>query len=476
MAEQIPQLAATNDALLTGAGVAETPTLNPAPIYSDPAEGPAPPIGAEARPPDPAHVFASTAPAPAAAQGGAPDPAAAYAASGPAMGTETTSQTTTSGMSDADAKAQRGANASAEAAQTQAASSATEQQRLAVKADEAEQTRLLHEAAQQQRKLAAKQSVVDMQEAEVKNKLQAGADWRPDRAELFAGSTGAARGILAAVAVMAGGWMQGRGMTRDNQFMSAIERMIDENVNDQVRHNSSTMQFLREQKGDIQSAAAELKARQMQYAVQKVNARAALSKIPAAQAGVQAFNDAATARTAEWHAEQEKALRKQVSSTISKHTAPVAPVKGAQLPRGLAVRHANNNQFVREWQNIKSQLQGAEQSGDLNGYLGTVATHGANWVQEHLNGLPPGQQKAAILMARLEQLNHLHTGSTMVGLSAEEKERFGKVGVPEKIRDVANTYTYFDELARDKIEENKSFAGGEADPTELEEGGPEGSY
>jgi hypothetical protein len=304
--------------VMTGVGApGPAPTLNPVPAHADPALGPVDPTA----PPDPMKAFTASAPAPAAAP---PDPAAAYASSQPTYATETTRSKTEQGMSDADAKAQRGLIGEARGAQEKATGSEVEARRAAIEADEQEQTRRLNEAAEEQKKIAAKQAVLDLQEAEVKRKLQAGADWRPDRSELFSGSTGAARGILAAISVIAGGLMQGRGMTRDNQFLNAINEMIDENVADQVRQNSASIQFLREQKGDVQSAAAELKKRQLDFATQKLNARAALSKVPAAQAGLAAFNDAATARTAEWNAEQEKALRKQVSTTISRHTAPVA--------------------------------------------------------------------------------------------------------------------------------------------------------
>jgi hypothetical protein len=304
--------------VMTGVGApGPAPVLNPVPAHHDPALGPADPLV----PPDPMKAVSARAPVPAAAP---PDPAAAYAA-GPQYATETTRSKTEQGMSDADAAAQRELLGTAKGAQEKATGSEVEARRAAIEADEQEQTRRLNEAAEEQKKIAAKQAVLDLQEAEVKRKLQAGADWRPDRSELFSGSTGAARGILAAISVIAGGLMQGRGMTRDNQFLNAINEMIDENVADQVRQNSASIQFLREQKGDVQSAAAELKKRQLDFATQKLNARAQLSKIPAAQAGLTAFNDAAAARTAEWQAEQEKALRKQVSSTISRHTAPVAP-------------------------------------------------------------------------------------------------------------------------------------------------------
>jgi hypothetical protein len=85
-----------------------------------------------------------------------------------------------------------------------------------------------------------------------------------------------------------------------------------------------------------------------------------------------------------------------------------------------------------------------------------------------------------MMMARLEELNHLHTGASMVGLSSEEKERFGKVGVPQKARDLSNTYSYFDQLSREKREQIKGNYGADgADGTD--DGGgddliPEGSF
>lgn len=313
--------------VMTGVGApGPAPTLNPVPAYPDPALGPTDPLA----PPDPTKAFAASAPA--AAPAAPPDPAAAFASSQPQYATETTKSTTTQGMSDKDIAAQRGLVGEARAAQEKATGSEVAAREAAIRADEEEQARRLNEAAEEQKKAAAKQAVLDLQESEVKRKLQAAADWRPDRTELFSGGTGAARGILAAISVIAGGLMQGRGMTRDNQFLTAINEMIDENVADQVRQNTATIQFLREQKGDVQSAAAELKKRQLEFATQKLNARAALSKIPAAQAGLAAFNDASSARIAEWNAEQEKALRKQVSTTISRHTAPVGPVAGAGKP------------------------------------------------------------------------------------------------------------------------------------------------
>lgn len=298
------------------------PTLNPTPIYSDPAQGPAPatapaasPAVTGARPPpDPAQAFQASATAPAAPPS-LPDPQVVY-------DTTTQKSTASSGMSKEGAERQGARVAEAGNAQRDASQAETEARQQAALADEDEQRLRLNEAAEQEKKRAAEQAVNDYKLREVESRYQAASDWRPDRTELFSGSTGAARGVLAAISVIAGGWMQGRGMTRDNQFLGAITKMIDDNVADQVRKNSQTIQFLRERKGDLQSAAAELKKRQMQYATQTLEARAALNKAPAVQAGIAAFKKNADAQTAVWDADQRKALERTVTETVAKTTAP----------------------------------------------------------------------------------------------------------------------------------------------------------
>lgn len=382
---------------------------------------------------------------------GAPDPAVVYA-------TETTKSTTTQGMSDKDIAEQRKLTGEARAAQEKATASEVAAREAAIKADEEEQTRRLNEAAEEQKKAAAKQAVLDLQESEVKRKLQAAADWRPDRTELFSGSTGAARGILAAISVIAGGLMQGRGMTRDNQFLTAINEMIDENVADQVRQNSASIQFLREQKGDIQSAAAELKKRQLEFATSKLNARAALSKIPAAQAGLVAFNDASTAQIAQWNAEQEKALRKQVSTTISRHTAPVQAAGGGRMTPQQAAAGSQ----VRALDRAINALEQAEKSGDLQAVVGWQSKMGANSLQEFFGGLPPGQQKALTALRELEVLNRADWKSEPNGQAVQE--RLSQIGIPQNDREIPVALERMRKMREDKLLDYQQATPGAADP------------
>lgn len=312
-------------------------------------------------------------------------------------------------------------------------------------------------------------------EDETNRKLAAGADWRPDRAELFGGDLGVAFGLTAAVAAMAGAWMQGRGISQNNPYLPTIMKMIDDNVNDQVRKNSGVMAHLREIKGDTKAAMAELKERQFRTLKQQLDAYGLKDESDIQQAGRAVASKTVDAEIAKANADQRKALNrsvtKKVSTRVMANPAFTAAAKN-QFPSRLAARRANDSQFIHEWKSLKSQLQAAQKSGATAGYLGTVATHGVNWVQHNLNGLPPEQQQVAIMMARLEELNHLHTGSSMVGLSAEEKERFGKVGVPEKERDLSNTYSYFDTLAREKEDQIKgNYGAGGDDGEEGHDGG-----
>ena len=184
----------------------------------------------------------------------------------------------------------------------------------------------LDAAAQRRREAAAEAALNDHTTAEVDRRMQAASDWKPDRAAFFKGNNGAARGILAAIAVIAGGWMQGRGQTSTNQFLPFIMKMIDDDVDDQVRSNSANIQFLREQKGDLKAAAAELKKRQLMLVDSELQAKAAASaaKDPSAAAALEAYKSQSAAAQAKWDAEQRTALERTVNRQVSRVTSPAA--------------------------------------------------------------------------------------------------------------------------------------------------------
>lgn len=400
-----------------------------------------------------------------------PDPAAVKEASAndsgmqpvavPPQTTSTSDRTTsdsTTGLSAADRATQEAGVKNASALRGTANAAAVQQQSDAAALEQQRGAEGLASAAAAIKENADKIAVQEHILGQVDEKLKAGSDWRPDRQELFHGATGAVRGIAAAIAAMAGGWLMGQGLTGGkNPYLESIFDMINENVNDQVRKNSAVMQHLAATKGDVRAAIAELKQRQLGEAQHMLDAQARKDQGDLMQKGVAATKAQLAAKDAEWENDQRKALMQSVTHKVDQHFQRVtksAPPGGVKLPRGLAVRYVQNNALQDEYRAARAAVVAAQRTGDAARYLGTVATHGVNWVQEHLNGLPPGQKKFANALMALERVNHINTGSSLVGLSADEKERYGREGIAEKERDIPTMLAHFDEISRLKAKEN----------------------
>jgi len=185
---------------------------------------------------------------------------------------------------------------------------------------------LLKEASEGIEKTAAQIALQDEIQRRVDTRMQAGAAWKPDRAELFHGDSGASFGIMAAVAAMAGAWMQGRGLTGSNPYLPTIMHMIDENVQSQVRSNSQSMQLLREQKGDIKAAIIELKQRQLHFAQLRLDGLAMKDQSDLMRAGVEKTRADMQAQDAKWEQEKRQALeRTETNKVTSSFTKEVKP-------------------------------------------------------------------------------------------------------------------------------------------------------
>jgi hypothetical protein len=190
--------------------------------------------------------------------------------------------------------------------------------------------RALATAAAGMADVAAKQAVQDHITEEVDRRLNAGgpnskdaagigsAYWRPDPTELFHGDHGVLFGISAAVAAMAGAWMQGRGLTKDNQYLNVILKMIDDNVEQQVRQNSSAYQHLKDLKGDAKAAKLELRERQLAYATQQNDGLALRANSEIVQRGAGVIGQKLTAEREKSRLEQQKQLTKTVTNTVQR--------------------------------------------------------------------------------------------------------------------------------------------------------------
>lgn len=269
---------------------------------------------------------------------GAPDPAASRG-----LADQDTQQTTSSGTSSEsgstglsqEAAARQGANITAVAGQqTKAVDAGVAQGNLAADQAGERSKMLLADSAKNIEKAAADLAVNDHIQNQVNRKMQAGSDWRPDRAELFHGDNGVGFGISAAVAAMAGAWMQGRGLTGSNPYLPTIMKMIDDNVQDQVRKNSTSMQYLREQKGDLKAAQIELKQKQLHYAQQRLDGLALKDSSELLRAGVEKTRQDMLAQNAKWEQEKRQALERtethKVTQTLSQSTRPSTGVPGGE--------------------------------------------------------------------------------------------------------------------------------------------------
>lgn len=372
---------------------------------------------------------------------GPPDPMSLVgAADRTASSTVTTSgrtqETSTSGLSDADAAAARGDIATTSAAAAQAADA-----RQATSALEAQQAtnrsaELLTGAADAQSKLAADQAVNDRLNAEVEQRLKAGAEFRPDRTELFGGDNGAAFGISAAVAAMCGGWLMGLGKTGGrNPYLDVVLKLIDDNANDQIRKNSTTVQELMRQKGDINAVKADLKARQLRVADQLVEARMLRDKSELIKSQGAAARADFAAQDSKWQGEQKRALMKTESKKLST-TLNTTRTQSTQSGGAGALnpdKQAEKVATLRKLDQRLDTMRRGVKSGALSSVTGWQSKLGANAVQEFFGGMAPEQTE------QMGNLNDIMV-DTIMQLSREPsnamQDLIKDMNIPKNDRDI----------------------------------------
>lgn len=255
-----------------------------------------------------------------AAAGGAqaPEPQPGFADIKASESSSTSRESGSTGLSD-EAQKRQGENITAVAeAQGQARDAAAAYGVLGADQAAARSKLLLEDAAQGMEKVAAQIALNDHVQGQVDARMKAGAEWRPDRTQLFQGDRGVGFGIAAAVAAMAGAWMQGRGLTGQNPYLPTIMKMIEDNANDQVRTNSATMQFLREQKGDLKAAAIELKQRQLRYAQQRLDGLALKDQSEQLRLGVEKTRAEMQAQDAKWEQEKRQSLERTETNRVTR--------------------------------------------------------------------------------------------------------------------------------------------------------------
>jgi hypothetical protein len=148
-----------------------------------------------------------------------------------------------------------------------------------------------------------------------------------------------------------------------------------------------------------------------------------------------------------------------VSTTISRHTAPMQAAGGGRM----SPQQAQAGSQVRALDRAISALEQAEKTGDLQAVVGWQNKLGANSLQEFFGGLPPGQQKALTALRELEVLNRADWKSEPNGAAVQE--RLSNIGIPKNDREIPVALERMRKMREDKLLDFQQAAPGAADPT-----------
>lgn len=135
---------------------------------------------------------------------------------------------------------------------------------------------------------AADQKRNQMVQNNIRAKMEDVAKFRPNRTELFEGTAGGFRALLAGIGMIAGGALAGIN-GGPNYAADAVFKMIGDNVKDQVAQNSAIYQNLVAKLGDEQAAAEVLRAKHTEAVIEMTKAQELTTKtkeMRAALAGV----------------------------------------------------------------------------------------------------------------------------------------------------------------------------------------------
>jgi hypothetical protein len=347
--------------------------------------------------------------------------------------TETSSErsTQTSGVDAAGAKRIEAAGANAQAA-AGAAGQAQIDLNTATAGVEQQQSRAAYGRGvntyfEQLGQLQVQQAI----ERDTTGRLEAAAQFKPDRTQLFQGDRGALFGISAAISAMAGGWLMGQGLTGGkNPYLDTVLRMIDDNANDQIAQNSSVVQELTRRLGDAQAAKKELKARMLGAVNDTVEAQSRFEKSELVQKGSASIMAQVQAEQAKTQLDVAKLVAKNVTNTHSSHSQTKMVANPAALG-GLDVTDSKviaRMDKVGALETLLNDAMSLSASGDLQAYTGLV-DEAVGSVARSLQARTPAQKKVEDFKASLQLINRADWASEPNGQQIQQQ--LSSIGIPE---------------------------------------------
>lgn len=267
--------------------------------------------------------------------------------------------------------------------------------------------------------------------AETDQRLQTAAKFKPDRTALFRGDTGLMFGLAAAVSAMAGGWLQGQGLTGGkNPYLDSILQMIDDDANDQISQNSANMEQLTRILGDSKAAAKELKARMLSSVSDTIQAQSKFQDADQVQRGASVV----MARVEAEKAKNQMDAAKLTANNVTKQVQTRSQTQMVANPAaygGLDVNDAKVQARMDKVGSLESLYTTAlslQQSGELAANTGLI-DEAVGSVKRGLRMRDPGQKKVEDFRALLESANRADWASEPNG--QEVQLRLSQIGVPQ---------------------------------------------
>jgi hypothetical protein len=163
---------------------------------------------------------------------------------------------------------------------------------------------------------AAEQKRNNIVQANIQTKMKDVAAFRPNRTELFEGTAGGFRALLAGIGMIAGGALAGLNGGR-NYAMDAVFKMIDDNVQQQVAQNSAIYQNLVGRLGDEQAAASILRAKHAESVVSMTKALELTAKTKEARAALAGARERAQLEATQGVLKAQEALAPQETLALA---------------------------------------------------------------------------------------------------------------------------------------------------------------
>lgn len=215
----------------------------------------------------------------------------------------------------------------------------------------------------------------------IQSRIDDALKFKPNRHELFEGTSGGIALMGAALGMIAGGALEGLTLGRaKNDVPDLVFKMVDENVKQQIAHNSTIYQELVRRLGDEQAAAGILRAQHLQAVSDMTKAMDMGTHAQEVRASMAGIRERAALDMAQTKLKVQMALAPQEAT----HMAYIAPTPAQLLTVGRSqmalqamgispdqYQKFNQSKLYKEM-TVNEGVQQLKELSDMRNFLGTL--------------------------------------------------------------------------------------------------------